>query len=354
MHRRCLSEVPDGSRLPPYEWLQVGAFSLNESGRMIPPHYLKAFVLLLAIFCLPICHGQSAAQFDTEKLLEELEKLEAQNAEAMARGVEALEEQFRAAAQNSMKARNLYYQSRRLVDFEGKGMESLKFREWEQKFEEALSQEDQEEAFEQILQMHLTWLAMTMRRHRLSEEEIPSIIPDVERYAQGVANFSREYEEGGRGEARNVLNELWKRSVAGSSFLRAHNADQYLSGLKEWELVPSNYQGIYEQTLLPYWREQQNPKALEYWAMRISLLEEAIANSDLELVKQRMSSIERPQLLWQRANEYVEIGQPTQGILAMYEVLKANPNHPDFKEWIETIRGLVENPTADVPETAGN
>ena len=52
-----------------------------------------------------------------------------------------------------------------------------------------------------------------------------------------------------------------------------------------------------------------------------------------------------PQLLWNRAQEYVAIGQPNRALGEMFKVVKGYPQHPSLGDWIAQIEALLAPPT---------
>ncbi len=308
------------------------------------------FAPCLIITLSSLAKAQDAAPVDAARVLQSLEELRQANAEAIRKGAESYESQFRSASQDARAAVELYYQSRRVLDFEGQGRESGKFREWENNFSENLKESGTDSYFQPLLQMHLHYLVLSLKRSRLKNPaEIDALMPELQKYARDAALFNRNLPPRGRGEANRVFDELWTRPIGASPFLRAQNATQFVSDHKDWEPVPSNFEGMYERALLPYYRRRQDPAALEYWDMRLALVDDRLNNATLAIDKQRMASIERPAIQWQRAKELVLIGQPNRGVLAMYQVARDFPQHPDFNNWVREIRNILQPPP---PESA--
>jgi len=304
--------------------------------------------LSLALICaLPLTVGslqaQDAPPIDASKLLEGLQKLEEQNEEATQEGAESLQALFRNSAGNFGAARDLYYQCRRVLDFEGEGRESIKFREWEDKFEADMEKSDRENEFAALLSLHLRYLVLSLQRAKAQNpDEVAALMPQLKAFAEEVAAFSTEYEGRGRGEVGKVFQELWERPITASPFLRAQNAGNFVGEIEPWEPVVSNYAGMFEKVLLPFWRQGRDTQAIAYWDMRLAILEQRLAEIELAVEKQRLAGIARPELHWNKAKEYTLIGQPNRGVLAMYEVVRANPNHPEFEDWVTEIRNMLQ------------
>jgi len=320
---------------------------------MFPPLARWFSFAILCTFSLTSM-AQDAPPIDASKLLESLQKLEQQNEEATEEGAESLENLFRKSAGNFGAARDLYYQCRRVLDFEGEGRESMKFREWEDKFEADMEKSDREQEFAALLNLHLRYLVLSLRRARLQEdpEAVAALMPELKAFAEEIAASSTQYEGRGRGEVGRVFQELWERPISASPFLRAQNAGNFVGEIEAWEPVVSNYQGMFEKVLLPYWRKNRDTQAIAYWEMRLAILEQRLAEIELAVEKQRLAGIARPELHWNKAKEYTLIGQPNRGVLAMFEVVRANPNHPEFEDWVTEIRNLLQPKPAQTEGTA--
>ncbi len=109
----------------------------------------------------------------------------------------------------------------------------------------------------------------------------------------------------------------------------------------DWEMVPGNIDGIYQSTLLPYYRSLKDARAVQYWEMRIKDDAQKAANTNSAFTIDQFNRIQKPELLWSRAQDEIAIGLRNRGIADMMDVVRNCPDHPKLKGWIAEIKGIV-------------
>jgi hypothetical protein len=116
-------------------------------------------------------------------------------------------------------------------------------------------------------------------------------------------------------------------------------------------MVPGNVDGIFQKIILPELRAQHDPRLLEYWDMKIKREGEAAARSRLAFDADRFNQIRRPELLWNRAEDELALGQRGKAINDMFNVIKANPAHPSASAWVSKLETVIAPPTAPAGTT---
>ena len=124
-------------------------------------------------------------------------------------------------------------------------------------------------------------------------------------------------------------------------------------GSRDWEMVPGNVDGIFQKIILPELRAQHDPRLLEYWDMKVKREGEAAARSRLAFDLDRFNQIRRPELLWNRAEDELALGQRGKAINDMFNVIKANPTHPNASAWVSKLETVIAPPTAPASTPAG-
>ena len=288
---------------------------------------------------------------DPNEILRMIDALEKQRLGATSQGAAGLVEQFRNAASSDAAAKDFFYQTKMALDFVGQSQENREFRDWRELFEKSLEASDQARIFPAVVRLHLEYLALSITRARAqSPEEIAPVMVGLEGFASRVAAASAGTQPvGDRGESGRVIRELWQEPITSSPFLRVVNAQQFVANIKDWEMLVSNYAGMYEKSLLTFWRAGKNPKAVEYWDIRLSLLDDRLSKTQLSSAQGRIAGVERPALEWSRAEELAQIGQQNRAVLSKIEIMKRNPNHPDFEKWVQNVRNTLKPPAPTPP-----
>ena len=147
--------------------------------------------------------------------------------------------------------------------------------------------------------------------------------------------------------------EMMMRPLTDSVFVKYFQIESWVGEAKEWEMVPSNVDGMYEKTVLPELRREKNPQVLEYWDARIKREEARAAATRLDYNVERFRNVRKPTLLWRRAKEYFALDMPNRGIAEMFALLKANPLHPDFESWSGELEAMLLPKPAATPVVAG-
>lgn len=143
--------------------------------------------------------------------------------------------------------------------------------------------------------------------------------------------------------------ELVKQSVKNSVFVQWYGFAKLLEPAKEWEFAPGNVDGIYQSTLLPYYRQNKDARVLAYWDNKIQQAAQDAAKAG-GFKADQFNAIGRPRLVWKRAQEMIAIGQRNRGLADMLTLVKSYSDHPDLNDWIAQLEALVA--PAAVPQPA--
>jgi hypothetical protein len=327
--------------------------------------------LLSSILCASLFATAGAQQDapppDIAQLLKALKALKDQQAEqAKSTKQRALQEAQSAGASPSAAAA-AWVESIRQTQFEGAEKEGAQFREWREKEGAAFADREVQTA----AQLYFRWLALTLRRSMGATPR--ELLPEIVQYTKDAAadrsvmdsfverskkekemansrlHGARRDKSGDDNRTQRVHDLVVARGLAGSAPVRAMRMEDLIK-VEQWELTPGNVEGIFSNIVLPELRTQKDSRVFEYWDMRIKkeadLVKDKPAYDQEKFTKER-----RPNLLWNRAQEYLHLGQRNRAIAEMFQILKTNPQHPSLAEWIGTIEQLLA-PPAPVPAAA--
>lgn len=272
--------------------------------------------------------AQDANPVDVQSLLHELNELQQKQKENSLRNREQLVQSLNAAAQSHEKALDLYFDAIMAMNFAGANRENTKFKEWKDKEKDKW----QSRAFQTALQFYCYYLSLSIRKAADEPKEtfMPSLI-----------GYCRDYMA-----SRDLVRDqdVMKKPV--NNFIIANwlQISPILPKAEDWEMTPGNLDGIFEKVVLPYWREVKSPYLLDYWDRRIATEAEDSEDVGLDAAAGKFTQLRRPTLLWSKAQEYFVLGQNNRGITEMFGIIKAYPGHPQFTNWVNTLRSKLSPP----------
>lgn len=303
--------------------------------------------------------AQDAPPVDLKTVLETLKQSKEKRATSEKTNLAKVTQDFRAAAANNATAINFYELAYAATKFDGKAREHADFQEWKKNEADKLKSD----AMQNAVRLHLNYLTISLQRasgatmQQLEQSLIAHIAAlnaagagDTEaRYRRDKA---KEMKDAGikaaKGDGARMQTfwdqEITKQTISGSIFVQWYGAQKLFSNMKEWETNPFSVDGIYTQTLLPYFRQNKDPRALAYWDEKIQHEAQVVSNTSLAFKIDQFNSIRRPALLWQKATDMIAIGQRNRGISEMVNLIKNFPDHPELASWITTVEGMVAAP----------
>jgi len=302
-------------------------FAADMRSRPCLPRVAGALLAAASLVVTPLRGAVTDSQpVDTNALLEALKTLRKKQEESLGSVRGRILQAIQSASGSTSAAWELYQEAIKAVQFEGQEKEGTKFRDWKKKEEERLDDPD----FRNAIPVHLAYLALTLRKASGAETE--ELLPALMRHAAAVSAAEASW----GGDKQMML-----RPITESVFVKHFGIDAWIAGVKEWELVPANVDGMYEKTVLPELRRQKNPQVVDYWDARIRREAEKVGQVRLAFQTERFEAVTKPGLLWKRAQEFRHIGLPNRALNEMFAVLKAYPSHPDFDRWASELEQLI-------------
>ncbi len=284
-------------------------------------------LLLIAALSLFIPHAHGQLPVEPDQLLRELETLRDEREQRMTgvrdNAIRALSD----AAANGASAVDFYQQTIRELDFAGQDRESTKYREWQEKNTDRL----RDKTFQRAVQLHLNYLLLTISRANGAELDV-LLTP--------LVAHATELQEDSHKALRNHKDML-AEELAKSVFVRRYGLQAWFNGLQDWEMNPGNANGIFEKNILPAMRKAGDARVLNYWDQRI---QRESANSLLggAFAQQRFKDETLPTLQMRRAEELFHIDRASEGVSAMFEIIRDNPQHSSFNAWADQLKQRVE------------
>jgi hypothetical protein len=300
-----------------------------------------------------------APPIDPVQLLQALRALKDQQAQQSKANRQSVLKSAQSSAASPAAAAAAWIEAVRQTQFEGAEKEGAQFRDWKDKEGALFSEKEVQTA----AQLYFRWLSLTVQ-HAMGTPR-KDLLPQVIQYTKDVLTDAAAMEamaehaqkekdrttpRAGSGRAqRNATDDekikrehdqVLSRALPNSPPVKALHAEELLKTDDKWEMRPSNVDGIYASVILPEFRASKDQRALEYWDMKIKLEGDAVKNKPA-FDQEKFAKERRPELLWSRAKEFVELGLRNRGISELFQVVRANPQHPRFNEWISEFETLI-------------
>jgi len=319
---------------------------------------LACLLCMVCALCSPAC-AQDASPVDIKELVTVLKQIKEKRALAEKATASRVVQDFCAAASSNAAAIAFYEQAVGATQFDGKMHDRAEFQTWMKDQADKLKSD----AMQNAARLHLNYLLLTLQRAGgATTKQLESalmahmaaviaagagddaIIARRDR-AQTLkdAGFNKQ-PRGARPAAQEPLfwdQELIKQGVDGSIFVKWYGISKMFTNLTDWENSPGNLDGMYQKTLLPYFRQNMDPRVIAYWDKKIQDEGHKAASSSLSFKIDQFNLVRRPQLLWKRAQDLIAIGQRNRGLSEMISLVKNYPDHQDLPDWISTLEGLL-------------
>jgi hypothetical protein len=263
------------------------------------------------------------------------------------------------------------------TQMEGASQGNNEFRVWKETDGEVYKDKQVQSA----IHLHLEWLAITLQRS--AGATVKDLLPAIQNYVRELwadqvmmimleESVKKEKESvpqvpGGRGPGRNsavakalgddrkireVHDQVLNRNIANGLIANWMHLHDYANGIDSWENVPGNIDGIYTNIIQPELRVQKDPRVFEYWDTRMKVDSDTATRTKLTFEIDKYNTLTAPNLLFNRAQEYIALGQKNRAATEMYGIIQKYPNHPKAGEWITALQGLLAPPAPDTTASA--
>jgi len=326
------------------------------------------FLCLACSFALPpLAFAQDTAPIDIKELLNVLKQIKEKRSESEKTTQSKFTQDIRAASASNATAIAFYEQAIIATQFAGKVDDKSAYHDWKKAEADKLKSD----AMQNAVRLHINYLLLTLQRAggattRQLEPALMAHIAALTAAGAGDGEVLRKQErakdlkqETPRGPKNNRKNsptdhsqtfweqEMIKQGVNGSIFVKWYGVQKLFEDLKDWEETPCNVDGMYQKTLLPYYRETKDPRVIAYWDNKLAKEAAAITEAQLSAFKvDQFNRQRRPRVLWLRATDMIVIGLRNRGMTEMLGLIKTYPDHKDLAAWIQKLENLIKGGTA--------
>lgn len=217
-------------------------------------------------------------------------------------------------------------------------------RNMERKSKAGASADDEEGDTALALRFGLRYLILTLEAHEAKDEDFKKMVPKLQAYITDLVASAPKL----KGRAMNTLNRV---CGGNSPVIQAFELDRYLTR-PHWNRNPTDFGGMYDQTLLFVAKTESPESMATLWDSRI--------NNEAAFRKEQMAEPEYllwvknevPALRWERATFLYDDGPSAiAGMADMLKVIKEFPAHADAPSWVQQLRTSV-NASSATPATS--
>jgi hypothetical protein len=309
------------------------------------------FSLLLAT--LPVLGSAQEAVKLTEaqfnNVIEQLKKLEEDITRLRGDNLTSVLQRLRDAASSDQSALKLYLDCDSLVNNTRKEGTRSEARAREEQMKKGLERKggnganEEEGNFGVAVRLQIQYLILTLEAHETKEEELKKMVPKLKSFIGEMVAAAPKL----KGRALQHVNQPIAGG-RGSVIVEAFQLDRYLK-VPNWTARPTDFGGMYSQTILPLARAESNTLLAGLWDERI--------NAEANFRKETMFAPEfelwtrndLPDLRWERATFlYANGPDPVTAMAEMLRLIKDNASHANAPNWLKELRTLVQQsaPTA--------
>lgn len=302
----------------------------------------RFFAVTLAASILPAHAERDSSPINPEQFLKEVDQLEVKQKDRLRAGRAEMIATLQNAAQSSSTAARLYEDAIEVTQFNGRKEKTQAFSDWKKKNGDLLRSQEMGNA----LQLHLRYLILSLQRGA-SEKESEFVAPTLS-YINDLSKTLLDQAKGAALPAETKA--LLERPLTDSVFTKWMLLGPWLPKANDWELNPSNIDGIFEKNIRQSLREEKSPRLIETWDLQMKIQADRITQGRLDYEADKFNNITQPRMVFSRANDMILIGLKNKGCTEILQLLRSRPEHPDFSQWAAKIRDtLSSRPAAESP-----
>ena len=327
--------------------------------------------LIVAALSMPaFAQLNDAPPVDMKQVLQGLKQFKEQNETGLKTRRNTAYKQIVTAAASNESAAAFWTNTVLAVQFAGVDHQTTAVRDWLKGEGEGLKAKEGANA----ARLHLVWLGLTIQHSAGAETKqlLPSIIDFTKQLEVDDAAIGRVAEQIDKVKAAGVAkrpaaskalaedthakkmhDSILKTPVSNSVVVRSLQIAEILgdSGKRKkkgddtqdsgWEPVPGNVNGIYNAIILPEFRDTKDPRLMDYWDMMLRKSQESIYAGMPAFDERQITQVNRPAMLWARAQDMLLIGLKNRAITEMFNLIKAYPQHPAAPQWISQFEQIL-------------
>ena len=287
-----------------------------------------------------------ASPLDRGQVLRELDSLAEVREQQAKASLSARREALAAAAEGGSKAAVAYEKAVAALHTGS----NADFADWSRDKADLL----RSEAMQKAIALHARYLllGLDMRQAAASPASSAEAAPSrFIAYAKELGAFQDEQK--GFAATPKEAKELLDKPVREEVFFRWLGLGDYLPEKDRWEEKAGNLEGILEKNVRAPLRAAKSSKVLAAWDTQIEWLQaRASRTSEAEALRTKQTDI--PRAIYGRALDKRQLGMRNAFLRDALSLAKQHPGHPDWDEWVRSIRSELETDEPVVPGKKGS
>jgi hypothetical protein len=311
---------------------------------------MKKQLLSLLLLMPLVSFAQNApTPAEADKIRNELEILLRQRNEVKERARAEIIDNFRKAAESSGGARSIFEEAIRDTQFAGRSGQLQDMVDWRKKNEDWLRSPE----FAAALQLHLDYLALTLQRASGADEM--ELAKRSKAYLDRLLEAEKRHFSG-QGRPPREQADLLNAPVTNGVIAKQRGLDPFLTGIpgNAWELSAGNAQGILEKNIRKTLRDKKDPALMDTWDFQIAFEQESANSSRLRHNQQTFQAQRLPSLQASRAKDLILLGQSGNALLVYLDLIRKNPQHPEFESWVSSALELLPQEASPAPPASSD
>lgn len=293
-----------------------------------------ALGLALAVAGWAPAQTPSADPADFKDVEDFLARTEADRKKSLVSETDLLARRWNGYLANDPTLLSAYKDAYAAAKFEGDKRERPVTKAWEEK-NRALFREEE---FLAALRLHVRYLILTLMK-RAGEDDLAM---------KGTMEWFAAFPQDGERFRKTAGQELLRKNLVESPFVKAAGAERYVTGLANWETANlGDLPQVHRSNVIGALRARRDARLFSEWETNLKLEEDAMNRESLAVKKQEWLRNRRAWVMWQAGKDFVALGRARQGVDVMVRALRENP-HSDHSEAIiaEIRRVIAEAQTA--------
>jgi hypothetical protein len=290
--------------------------------------------LILVAWSAPMLAVQAqgdAPPLNAAQVLQELDAAEKKQTEAAASDRRQRAAILQEGAAGGPAASRLYEEAVKNTRFPGEGANAKALQDWNKNNGDLLRSPE----MQKCVQLHVRYLLLGLQRSDESVDPASLAAPSFA-YARDLADLLAD-------ENFNALSkeakELLSKPAAEGIFVAWLNLGEQLPKSDDWEPAAGNLGGILEKNVRSHWRQSKAPELLTTWDLQIASHDQRAATPVRSAADtERLRTIDRPRLIFSRAEDQALLGQQNTAQREMLQLVREHPLHPDWSRWVARLR----------------
>jgi hypothetical protein len=315
--------------------------------------------IIFASVALTASISRSESTLNRAKALEELKTIEQKNEKATLDLLEKSAKDLGEAGSDKSKAVQVYLESYRNVEFGRTQDGDSRYQQWKTDNKEKITSPD----FANAVQAHVQYVALVCRE-AIGEGQAPRAeewgkfwenlfaskdVPEVLGYPTGKKEKSGKRAPGAKKGAKSA-GEDYDRAVLESPLVRDRQLQGFLESIPAAEISSNSVEEIFNKVVRPKMVQAKNVNLVRLWDQRIASLDAQAEKESKTLGSDDYRALQKPELLWQRADDLEKIGQQETAWARKLEILRNFPYHPRISDWIAELKTSLSSDSPSLPD----